>query len=153
MVSDSPHHGNLFNFSWIEEGIIAGSSKPYYEEQFAFLKNKNIQVIINLTEEPHQLNDLDPFKLYHIPIPDFDVPKSDQIVQFLEICQKHEQASEPVLVHCIAGCGRTGTMLALWLKSKQLVETSEEAIMRIRKMRPCSIETMEQEMTVINFSH
>ena len=151
MVPSSLDRSKIFNFSWIKDGVLAGSSKPYYEEQFEFLKSEDIQVIINLTEEPHQINDLNAFKLYNIPIPDFDGPKKDQIEMFLDIYEKHKQANEPILVHCIAGCGRTGTMLAIWLLHKKIVDTPEEAIKRIRELRPCSIETTEQEMIIKNY--
>ncbi|MHA2253081.1 MAG: phosphatase domain-containing protein [Candidatus Kariarchaeaceae archaeon] len=153
VVPSSLDKSKIFNFSWIKDGIIAGSSRPYYDEQLNFLEDEDIRVIINLTEEPHQNDDLNAFKLYNIPIPDFDVPKKEQITRFLEICNKHEQANEPILVHCIAGCGRTGTMLAIWLLSKQLVKSPEEAVTRIRELRPCSIETKEQEATIRDFSN
>ena len=53
-------------------------------------------------------------------------------------------------VHCRMGMGRTGSMLACYLaKCKNL--TAEEAIQEIRRLRPGSIETEDQEKVVAEF--
>lgn len=54
-------------------------------------------------------------------------------------------------VHCMHGHGRTGTMLACYLLTKNNNITGDEAIKMIREMRPGSIETASQEKTVRNF--
>lgn len=58
--------------------------------------------------------------------------------------------SQAVAVHCILGLGRTGTMLACYLvKDKGLAPA--DAIAEIRRLRPGSIETYEQEKAVFQF--
>lgn len=140
----------LFNFNWVADEVIAGSSKPYFSEQFNFLHNERIKVIINLTKDPLIKTDqLDKFTIYNIPISDFSIPTYEQINEFWQICKKHEKRNEAILVHCMAGCGRTGTMLAIWLLLKGVVQTGEEAVDQIRLLRPCSVETMEQENLIL----
>jgi atypical dual specificity phosphatase len=51
------------------------------------------------------------------------------------------------MVHCAAGKGRTGSVLAAYLVKKQGV-TAEEAIEKIRSMRPGSIQSVVQETAV-----
>ena len=53
-------------------------------------------------------------------------------------------------MHCRMGMGKTGSMLACYLaKCKKL--NAEEAIQEIRKLRPGSIETEDQEKVVTEF--
>ncbi|MCG3217711.1 MAG: dual specificity protein phosphatase family protein [Candidatus Heimdallarchaeota archaeon] len=141
----------LPNFSWVEEGIIAGASKPSTEEHFIFLKEKGIKAIINLREKiEYQASEelLANFEINHLPIIDFSVPSIEQVLEFRKICKKYHLEGKSVLVHCYAGCGRTGIMLAHWLLMEKKVNTTEEAIREIRRQRPCSIETLEQEESV-----
>jgi atypical dual specificity phosphatase len=51
------------------------------------------------------------------------------------------------MVHCAAGKGRTGTILAAYLLKKENL-TAEQAIKKIRNIRPGSIQSNIQEMTI-----
>lgn len=69
----------------------------------------------------------------HTPIPDFRVVDTDvwtdQILPFL---QASDTNNEPVIVHCSAGIGRTGHILALWLATERNYGLSD-AIRAVRK--------------------
>ncbi len=54
---------------------------------------------------------------------------------------------QAVAVHCLWGIGRTGTMLACYLVKEQNL-TADQAIDEIRRLRPYSVETYEQEELV-----
>jgi len=56
-----------------------------------------------------------------------------------------------VVVHCAAGQGRTGTVLACALVHRGL--SAEEAIRTVRRLRPPSIDTDSQEAFVRAFMH
>lgn len=53
-------------------------------------------------------------------------------------------------MHCLLGHGRTGTLLACYLVKARAL-SGAAAIREIRRLRPGSIETREQEEAVIQF--
>ena len=81
----------------------------------------------------------------HLPIKDFGVPDADVIAAWPEASSAALRALKGkgrVLIHCMGGCGRSG-MLALRL----MVEAGEDAVdalLRLRKIRPCAVETDPQ---------
>ena len=54
-----------------------------------------------------------------------------------------------VAVHCLAGRGRTGTVLAAYFVHRGL--PAREAIQKVRDLRPGSIEVPEQEDAIRAF--
>ena len=55
------------------------------------------------------------------------------------------------MIHCRAGWGRIGTILAIYLIEFYDI-TAREAIREVRNLRPWSIETTEQDMAVLNYN-
>ena len=58
-----------------------------------------------------------------------------------------EEKEEAVVVHCMGGKGRTGTMLACYLV-KFCKLSAPEAVSQVRMQRPGSIETCDQKKAV-----
>ncbi len=135
----------LGNFSFVIEKKLAGSARPglYRElnEDLEFMKSQGIGAVVSLTEAPLAAREvIDAGLVYlHIPVQDFTPPTPQQFQQFQDFMNRQPSA---VLVHCHAGMGRTGTMLASYLISQGL--SVEEAITQVRQARPGSIETGTQ---------
>ena len=78
--------------------------------------------------------------------PDFTAPTLKQVEQALTMIHFYLEKNMPVAVHCIAGLGRTGTILACYLVGEG--KSADEAIIAIRRWRPGSIETLDQEAVI-----
>lgn len=141
------------NFSWLVSGEIAGMAMPASTvSDFEYLKEQDIDAIVSLTEQPlhNALIEEFGFEYKHVPIEDLTAPSLRQIEEFVEFATEMRQMGKKVVVHCGAGIGRTGTMLACYLVHKGY--SAREAINEVRKKRPGSIETAEQEEIVIRYA-
>jgi len=135
------------NFSWLDPFKLAGSARPENERQLEGLKKLGVKAIVSLTEDPLDLdvNRLG-FDYLHSPITDFEAPSQDQLSEIMRFIEDSIPESKPVLVHCAAGKGRTGIVLAAYLVHHG--KNAEEAIDQVRAMRPGSIEMPVQQDAV-----
>src|SRR5208282_417104 len=81
----------------------------------------------------------------HLPIPDVSTPGREFEAEWPEVSghlRSRLDAGENILSHCRGGLGRSG-MIAARLLIESGVDT-EEAIARVRAVRPGAIETWEQ---------
>lgn len=145
-----------YNFSFVIPNLLAGMGHPGYfqelEENLQFLQSKGVCAIVSLTEENLDLPMLKKYHIdyLHLPIADFSAPSLEQIQEFVQFTNSHIQGKQGVAVHCHAGMGRTGTMLACYLV--KIGHTPEESIHQIRNLRPGSLETLEQENSVFEYA-
>ena len=86
----------------------------------------------------------------HLPITDFGIPSEEIITSFIEEIKQAKEQNQKVGIHCKYGIGRTGTMLALYLIEFADM-TPEEALRVVRKKRPRSVESYEQEFFIRNY--
>ncbi|NWS77240.1 DUS23 phosphatase, partial [Crotophaga sulcirostris] len=139
------------NFSWVAEGRLAGLAMPREPGHYQFLLGQGVRHLVSLSERapPHHGCCPD-IQLHQLRVPDFTPPAPRQIQSFLRLVEVANARGEAVAVHCMLGCGRTGTMLACYL-AKVRKMSGVDAIREIRRLRPGSIETQEQEQAVIQF--
>ena len=117
------------------------------EPHLDWLASQGISVLVNLTERPY----LDGrFQIHGIPMPDGSAPDAEQIRRFCGLVERALDARNRVYVHCAAGCGRTGTMMACYLVYRHRLDPME-ALRRVRDARPCSVETTAQADAVIEW--
>lgn len=139
-------------FSWVEPPRLAAMARPEGLDEFRWLRAQGIQLLISLTENALYRRDLDEAGLLglHVPVPDFHAPTPEQIDQCVAAILKAKEQSLGVGVHCLAGLGRTGTILAAYFVAEGL--SAPDAIQRVRIMRPGSIESASQEEAVAAFA-
>jgi atypical dual specificity phosphatase len=141
------------NFSWMIENRLAGVSYPRSEDAIALLSKLGVQALLNLSEEPLPLDLLSKYQLRgeHLAVADFTAPTLAQVERALVIIDGFLAQGLPVAVHCGAGLGRTGTILACYLVSQG--STAKTAIEQVRTKRPGSIETLAQQAVVEAYEH
>lgn len=134
MFSDSPNNYSEFS------GEVGACGKPSSKEQVSWLWKKGYRAMLSLTEKPLPDEWLKGkgWAYRNVPMQNNMPPKLDELkqaVEFMEFCLREGRR---VVVHCAAGSGRTGTVLAAYLvKAKGF--TADEAIKEVRKKRPGSI--------------
>jgi atypical dual specificity phosphatase len=139
-------------FSWIEKPLLAALGHPESAQDLEWLRTQGIQVLISLTEDPPPrswINDAG-LLLFHVPVEDMDAPTQEQLERCVSAINRALDKEMGVAVHCGAGLGRTGTILAAYLVSKG--HPAQNAITRVRRLRPGSIETDEQVEAIVEFA-
>lgn len=138
-------------FTWVDEPVLAASAEPGGPEQLAWLRAQGVDILVTLTEEPLPRTWIDSAGLMgvHIPVPDMDVPTPEQLERVLSVIDKARAGGMGVAVHCLAGRGRTGTVLAAYFVHQGL--SARDAIRKVRDLRPGSIEVTEQEDAIRAF--
>jgi atypical dual specificity phosphatase len=145
----------MTGFSFVDE-LTAGMPQPGARAPLAddlgFLAGQGLALLVSLTVEPVPPEELAAFGLegLHLPVVDMTPPTYEQQVAFVEEMLVRAELGEPVGVHCTAGLGRTGTMLATWFVAGGM--DAETAMATIRSLRPGSIETDAQEQAVRTFA-
>ncbi|MFW5867041.1 MAG: dual specificity protein phosphatase family protein [Armatimonadota bacterium] len=132
--------------SWIIEDEIAAFS-AFILSDLDDLEDAGICAIVSLTERmPPEMIGESRFDSLHLPIADMAPPDREQIERFVDFVDRHVSDGCAVGVHCLAGLGRTGTMIACYLVTKG--RSADQAIEEVRQARPGSIQTELQEQAV-----
>ncbi len=123
------------------------------------LKNEGVSTLVSLTDtselELYKVHDLKKLlKLQNInhissPIPNGMAPTKFQAKTLIKKILKLLENDMKVVIHCIGGFGRTGTIAACILVTNGMAPT--QAIETVRNIRPNSIETKIQEEFIKSF--
>lgn len=139
-------------FFWVIDEQLAGMPRPGIsvplDDDLAFLAEQGIDLLISLTIAPLDSSLLAEFQIesLHLPVLDYRPPTLEQQIEFVEKTSQKLSNGGRVGVHCAAGIGRSGTMLATYLV--YLGSCAADAIARVRELRPGSIETSTQEEAI-----
>ena len=139
--------GKPMNFSWVIDGLLAGSARPMSIYEVEWLKGNNIKAIVSVVEEPLKKEWLDGIDYMHIYTQDGSAPDITDIDAAVEFIHSKIKDKRAVVVHCAAGKGRTGTILAAYL-IKYANMDALTAIDNVRRLRPGSIQTYVQEFAL-----
>ncbi len=138
----------MFSTFTLLEGRLYGGSLPRTRVDVDLLYEMGVRTIISLTT--FGLAQIDKrFTHIIIDVPDWGIPTTTQVDEFIQAVRTSWERGDPVFVHCYAGCGRTGTMLALVEIFLLGVSDAYKAIDIVRRVRPCAVESQLQEDFVL----
>lgn len=144
------------NFNWILDKRLAGMAWPGLmrdvEEDLEAIALAGITLLVTLTEGPYPRDKLSGFGIEgrHFPIIDMGVPGVSNTIRLCRSIQRAIEAGGAVAVHCRAGLGRTGTILACYLIYAGA--EPEAAIAQVRSHNPNYIQSANQLDFVRGFS-
>jgi len=139
-------------FVWVEKGRLAGSGYPASRKQLEWIAAQGIDVVLTLTEKPLQaeLTDGITMDFVHLSMRDHGVPDPSTLDKGATLIQTHIGEGKNVLVHCLAGEGRTGCVLAAYLILTRRIG-GDEAISILRDIKPSFVE-WKQEAAVRSYA-
>ena len=142
--------GKPDNFSWIIEEKLAGSAIPTSKEEIDWVKQEGVKSIVTIREEPLEDEWIKDVTYLHVHSNDMGVPEFDDLIKSIDFIHQRITNEEPVMVHCLAGLGRTGTILACYLIKYEDM-TAGDAIEKVRQERHGSIQSFSQEEIIFRF--
>ncbi|HEU4395034.1 MAG TPA: dual specificity protein phosphatase family protein [Planctomycetota bacterium] len=139
----------MHNFSWLIPGRLAGMAAPGPSDGER-MRRAGVTGVVSLTRTPPFGGGPGEPEVLHLPVRDMAAPTRAQLRRAARFLDRVIADGGRAVVHCTAGYGRTGTVLAAYLVWKGA--DPDEAIHRVREARPGSIETAGQEHAVHRFA-
>ena len=142
--------GRPDNFSWLIKNKLAGSAIPTSIKEIDWVIEQGVKSIVTIREEPLDDDWIKNVNYLHVMSNDMGVPEFDDLTFAVDFIHQRLNDEEPVMVHCLAGLGRTGTILASYLVKYENM-SADEAIEKVREIRPGSIQSYPQEEIIFRF--
>jgi atypical dual specificity phosphatase len=143
------------HFRWLRPGL-AGMGRPGLlgdvDADLSALSSEGIDTLVSLTERRFPQERLKAYGIAgrHLPIADMGVPSIHAAASLCRDITRMREDGAQVVLHCEAGLGRTGTLLASYLVWQGA--RAEEAVDEVRSVIRGALQSPSQELFVQRFS-
>lgn len=143
-------------FVWIEEGRLAATPQPGVSNDVDYdldlLKRVGITTLITLTEQnfPQEALARHGLDNFHLAIPDRKAPSAAEMDMLVTRMRELLDANKVLAVHCRAGLGRTGTIIAAFMVREKGI-TAQTALDQIRKLNRQFVQSDDQEDFIVEY--
>ncbi|MCC6555864.1 MAG: dual specificity protein phosphatase family protein, partial [Polyangiaceae bacterium] len=137
-------------FRWMKRGRLAGTPRPGliddFEADLEALRSVGVTLLVTLETErlPDAALRAAGLRSLFFPVEDMRAPSIEAARAHCEEIARLEAAGEVIAVHCRAGLGRTGTMLAA-----QLVHEGASALEAIEAVRRVEAQWIKSEAQIV----
>lgn len=144
------------HFAWLLPEQLAGMGEPGLmrdpELDLEAIAHAGVTELVSLTMQPFPVTRLSPFGIEgrHFPIQDMGIPAVGSSIRLCSSIDRTLKHGGRVAVHCHAGLGRTGTVLAAYLIYKG--SAPERAIGCVREINPKYIQSAAQSEFLRRFT-
>jgi atypical dual specificity phosphatase len=128
----------------IERRMAGGGSLNDFDDELPLIYSEGIRAVVSLLNISGDapIYESAGFSFLCIPVPDGGAPTLEQAKDFVHFVRVQHALQRSVAVHCQAGVGRTGTMLAAYFIAEG--ESATGAIQKVRAVEKFAVETRSQ---------
>ncbi len=143
-------------FLWLKRGILAGTPRPGIIHDLRYdldaLKRVGVTALVSLTQTPVEEDIIGEYgiRCLRSPIPDMGAPDIGQATALCQAMERMVAADDVIAVHCRAGLGRTGTVLASYLIWEG--ESALRALDTVRRIEPRWVQSEAQAAFLEEFA-
>src|SRR5438093_9370091 len=114
-----------------ERRLNSGGPVTAYDDELPQLYSAGVRAVVSLLNIPTDAAVYESVGIAFLclPLPDGGAPAMEQALEFVRFVNEQRKIRRPVAVHCEAGLGRTGTMLAVYLIAEG--QSAEKAVRKI----------------------